>query len=53
MLGIEKKVVATFNSADLAAERLYVQNPLVDGLTVPLILDGSVQLGEGLSLIHI
>ena len=54
ILGIEKKVLATFNSKDLFGEK--VQHPYVlDGeepLQVPIILDDMVLLDDGTACVH-
>lgn len=52
LLGIPKEVVATFNSAQIISASLFAQNPLVDGLHVPIILDQSVQLGDGTACVN-
>ncbi|QQR62630.1 isoleucine--tRNA ligase [bacterium] len=52
LLGIEKRVVATFAAADFSVDNLLVDSPVVPGLRVPVIKDLSVLVAEGTAFVQ-
>lgn len=51
-MNIEKKVVAEISANELVAPGARAYHPFIDDLKVPVILDGSVLLGEGTAFVH-
>lgn len=51
-MGVEKTVIATFNSDVFAGERSYAYHPFINDLQVPIILDQSVLVAEGTACVH-
>ncbi|MBT4594735.1 isoleucine--tRNA ligase [bacterium] len=49
-IGIEKEVIATFNSSELAG--LQLSHPLVPEQKIPVILDDAVVLSDGTACLH-
>lgn len=51
-LEIPKEILATFKSEDLVNINAGAQHPFVAGLRVPVLVDQSVELGEGTACVH-
>lgn len=51
-LNVEKKIVGELTSSMLTSLDTYVQHPFIDALRIPVLLDASVELGEGTACVH-
>lgn len=51
-LGVEKNIVQEFMSDDLFERRAQLLHPFIDGLRVPVLLEPSVEVGEGTACVH-
>jgi isoleucyl-tRNA synthetase len=51
-LEVPKEVLATFKSDDLVRVNARAYHPFVQGLLVPILVDQSVELGEGTACVH-